>query len=212
MLAPDLPPPPVSAPWIVMALGEEQPLAHDATPRYSIETIAHHLAQINRFTGAARRPYSVAEHSVLCADIAEQAGGPRDLQLACLMHDAHEAVVGDVSTPVKQLLGRQWALLETRHARALREAFGLTAAFERWRTEIKTADLVALATERRDLLPWEPDAHRPWPALNGVTRYEGSLTSAWREHMHWSEWQVVFVQRFERLGAAAHPAGQEAAP
>lgn len=62
-----------------------------------IEDIAHHLSLINRYTGATPAPYSVAQHSVYVAEYSKCLGG--------LLHDAHEAYIGDVILPVKEALG-----------------------------------------------------------------------------------------------------------
>jgi hypothetical protein len=61
-----------------------------------IEDIAHHLALINRYNGATRVPYSVAQHSVYVAQITGNLEG--------LLHDAKEYAIGDMTTPVKNAL------------------------------------------------------------------------------------------------------------
>ncbi len=61
-----------------------------------INDIAHSLSLLNRFLGHTVEPYSVAEHSVRVSCLCE----PRDA-LAGLLHDASEAYLGDVSTPIK---------------------------------------------------------------------------------------------------------------
>lgn len=65
----------------------------------AIEDIAHHLAGINRYTGATPIPFNVAQHSVLVAQLLAHEG-PR-LQLAALLHDASEAYLNDIASPVK---------------------------------------------------------------------------------------------------------------
>jgi len=64
-----------------------------------IEDIAHHLALINRFNGATKRPISVAQHSVyvarLCWDLSWET------QLQALLHDATEAYLGDITKWLK---------------------------------------------------------------------------------------------------------------
>lgn len=193
--------------WMLLSNGAEQHLHASAElPQYTIQEVAHQLALINRFTGATYRPYSVAEHSLLCADLADAAGCTPVVQLCCLMHDAHEIVTGDTSSPVKWELGQVWGSFELRHARALRAHFGLQCGFASARATIKHIDLVALATERRDLLPWAPRQHRPWPILDTPGREvppaaDVDLRRAARAQMHWSEWRAAFVERFERLQA-----------
>jgi uncharacterized protein len=66
-------------------------------PVPSIEVIARALSQINRFAGNTSVFYSVADH---CLNVAEWA--PQRYKLEALMHDAHEAIIGDIPTPVKQ--------------------------------------------------------------------------------------------------------------
>lgn len=191
--------------WILLQNGAEQHLTGPCAlqPQYTVGSIAHQLALINRFTGATQRPYSVAEHSLLCADLAAEYGFGLVPQLCCLLHDAHEAIVGDLASPIKWQLDDTWDNLERMHMRALRAHFGLLPAFAAHRDTVKAFDLIALATERRDLLPWQPLRHRPWPLLDtpgqAVEPADVNLASAWRTHKHWTEWRDAFVDRYELL-------------
>ncbi len=63
-----------------------------------IEHIAHNLAHINRYTGAMPEPLSVAWHSVLVSHLV-----PKHLAYEGLMHDAQEAIVGDLAHGIKAL-------------------------------------------------------------------------------------------------------------
>ena len=65
-----------------------------------IVDIAHALGNICRFNGHCSRFYSVAEHSVRCAEAAK--GYPDEIIKQCLMHDASEAYLGDIVTPLKR--------------------------------------------------------------------------------------------------------------
>lgn len=68
-----------------------------------IEDIAHHLSRIARYSGATIgiTGYSVAQHSVLCADLIRTWGGDAALQREALLHDAGEAYYGDITHPVQ---------------------------------------------------------------------------------------------------------------
>lgn len=65
----------------------------------NLDDIARGLAQTNRFGGQSRRPISVAEHSLVVALLARPGAG-----LAALLHDAHEAYLGDWARPVGEAL------------------------------------------------------------------------------------------------------------
>ena len=67
--------------------------------------IAVGLARECRWGNHSRRFYSVAEHSIECMLHAELAEPGNDLlAFQCLMHDAHEAYLGDIPTPLKDLI------------------------------------------------------------------------------------------------------------
>jgi len=71
------------------------------TERIDIRDIAHALSMLCRANGHFRSFYSVGQHCINCAKEAKARGyGPR-LQLACLLHDASEAYLSDVTRPVK---------------------------------------------------------------------------------------------------------------
>jgi 5'-deoxynucleotidase YfbR-like HD superfamily hydrolase len=64
--------------------------------------IFHALSLLCRANGHFRNFYSVAQHSVNCMEEAKIRGYSRRVQLACLLHDASEAYLSDVTRPVKQ--------------------------------------------------------------------------------------------------------------
>lgn len=67
--------------------------------------IASRLSAINRFAGRTCRPWSVAEHSLLVADIIESlVQGNKVLVINGLLHDGMEAVYGDILAPYKRYL------------------------------------------------------------------------------------------------------------
>ena len=163
--------------WMITAIGLEYhftgaPAATAAGRPVALKDIAHQLALINRFHGATNRPYSVAEHSLLVAEIARRAGATPIVQLAALMHDAHEAYCNDLASPVKAAVNSHglghttpWAAFERDHALTVLRSFGLLTAYQAHRADIHHWDLIALATERRDLTAWDARRHQPWAVL-----------------------------------------------
>jgi hypothetical protein len=187
--------------WILSATGREVDVCHPRTEHVHIADIAHSLAQINRFTGHAARPYSVAEHSLLVSQIVGQVlHGNHAAQLAGLMHDAHEAYTGDLHTPGKAEVGQAWRLFEGRWEITTRRALGMEFTFLDHAAIVKQADLIALATERRDLMP---RGGSPWEVLAGIQPASWDLTEAWRTTMPWHRWRDAFIDQAERLMTAA---------
>lgn len=86
---------------------------------------------------------------------------PNHLKLAGLLHDAAEAYVGDVVQPLKVLLPNYQAI-ENRFTQANGLRFNVNLDLN---PEVKQADLISLATEKRDLLPREPFG---WDLLKGI--------------------------------------------
>ena len=126
----------------------------------SIHDIAHALSNICRFTGHSKFFYSVAQHCVLCHDNA-----PPELRWHALMHDAAEALIGDVARPLKQLLP-EYKQIERRVERSLLyKRYGVVDMPQ----EVKALDRQALATERRDLMPMTGER---WGLLNGVEPFK----------------------------------------
>jgi uncharacterized protein len=136
--------------------GRNVSLLNPSAGQFEIGDIAHGLAQQCRFNGQTSKFYSVAQHSVLVSSIL-----PRELKLAGLLHDAAEAYLGDIVQPLKTLLP-EFAEIESRFKVKISERFSLSGLDH---PDIKRADLIALATERRDLMPME---QMDWPVLNGI--------------------------------------------
>lgn len=191
-------------PFLRTASGRDLILARPDT--VDIEDIAAHLSKINRFNGATREPYSVAQHSVLVARILALAGHDAATQLWGLLHDAHEAYLGDMATPVqwhlfgnvdkaRNILPSPWEEATSAMDEAIIRCLGLTVT-DVMRREVLLADKRALVTEWRDLMQgpcpagWtaEPLAERPIRCLT------------------WVQAQDLFLRRFDVIFEAASTA------
>ncbi|MDL2232405.1 DUF429 domain-containing protein [Ruminococcaceae bacterium OttesenSCG-928-L11] len=69
-----------------------------------IEDIAHALSLLCRANGHFKHFFSVAQHSINCAREASACGCSKNVQLACLLHDASEAYLSDITRPLKAQL------------------------------------------------------------------------------------------------------------
>lgn len=69
-----------------------------------IEDIAHSLSLMTRANGHFPEFYSVAQHCIHCYEEATARGLSKRLRLACLLHDASEAYLADITRPVKKNL------------------------------------------------------------------------------------------------------------
>jgi hypothetical protein len=92
--------------FITTFTGEDfTPLTPDIN-QIHIEDIAHALSLMCRANGHFIQFYSVAQHSINCANEAKERGLSAKVQLACLLHDASEAYLSDITKPVKKHLTR----------------------------------------------------------------------------------------------------------
>ena len=74
---------------------------HPDVALIDMEDIAHSLSMLCRANGHFKTFYSVGQHSINCAKEAKARGHAVRVQLACLLHDASEAYLADVTRPVK---------------------------------------------------------------------------------------------------------------
>lgn len=97
-----------------------QVLAEDIT----LEDIAHALSLLCRGNGQVTHFYSVGQHCINCAKEAKARGNNARLQLGCLLHDAAEAYMSDLITPIKVHMPVFYEI-EDNFLKAVFEKFGL---------------------------------------------------------------------------------------
>lgn len=128
---------------------------HDPRPEMvDIVDIAHSLSHLCRFNGHTEWHYSVAQHSFICSYLVEP-----QFALEGLLHDAHEAYIGDISRPVRNLLGDSVNALEARVQSAISHRFGVPEVMS---PEVRKIDNAMLGVERRHLLK-EQERRDGWP-------------------------------------------------
>jgi len=140
-------------------------------------SIANGLACVPRYNGATARPYSVAEHSVLMArwildrPSSVKLPGKKDtLAVEALVHDAKEALIGDLTWPVLKLLDPEYVKRRTGHIEPkVRKLLGLSGfAVDRAEKFVHEIDLQIVADEcgSKELFPesWAQTCF-PWNSL-----------------------------------------------
>jgi uncharacterized protein len=181
---------PPSGPFLQLHSGYCVSLTSPDCTGLPLSDIAIALARTARFRGATRGAYaySVAQHSWLVSTILAEQHHTQTIQRAGLLHDAHEALLGDIPTPVKHYLGAEFiTVMERPLILALHARFNLAASLcHSW--QVKQADELALATERRDLLApsawaWESPC-APAPHHNIVPWPESQAYAAFMRHAH----------------------------
>lgn len=138
--------------WQRMLSGRRLDLLNPSPLDIEIEDIAHGLAFVARWNGQTigDYPYSVAEHSLLVEALFTKLfpkAGP-DWQMAALLHDAPEYVIGDMISPVKASVGPGYKELDDRLMGAVHLRFGLPAVLPvSVKKNIKRADKISAWAE-----------------------------------------------------------------
>ena len=126
-----------------------------------IEDIAHSLSLLCRFNGHTNQFYSVAAHSIYVAENLSD-----NLKLVGLLHDASEAYLSDIPSPIKPYLN-DYLKYEKKLEERIYEKFGVLDLYLNNKDFIKISDIRMLATERRDLMK----AGMQWDSLKNIEPY-----------------------------------------
>ena len=134
--------------WQRMLSGRRLDLLDPTPMDIEVEDIAHGLAFVARWNGQTIGDfaYSVAEHALLVTEIftAQNPAAPIKWQLAALLHDAPEYVIGDMISPVKAAVGPNYGVLDDRLMAAIHIRFGLPAQLPvAIKKQIKKADKIS---------------------------------------------------------------------
>lgn len=168
------------SPWIETYNGEHFHLLEPAPEEIDIEDIAHALANVCRFGGHVKHFYSVAEHSVHVSYLTGTLEG--------LLHDASEAYVADIVSPLKPHL-TNYKDIESRIMNTIANKYGV-----KWPVSLDTkdADVAQLKTEARHLLP---SKGKDWVLDYPSQRKHGIVPRCWTP----DQAKMRFLERFEQL-------------
>jgi uncharacterized protein len=148
---------------------------------------------------------SVAEHSVIIARRLEQDNQDRRVVLGGLLHDAHEAYMGDMTWPMQQVLfgadvtgSVRAAYKRVKHGldEAICKKIGLDSGWL-YHSAVATYDLRVLLDERTQVLV---PASRRWPVEDDYVRL-GVKIEHWPPQRAAEEW----LCDYHRLHASGQP-------
>ena len=160
--------------WQRMLSGRRLDLLDPTPVDIEIEDIAHGLAFVARWNGQTIGDfaYSVAEHSLLVETIFTRMNpsAPAKWQLAALLHDAPEYVIGDMISPVKAAVGPGYSALDERLEAAIHIRFGLPARVPvDVKKKIKKADKISAWMEAVQIAGFsEAEANKFFGNPNGA--------------------------------------------
>ena len=90
--------------WTQTRFGKAFPLVNPDPALVDFKEIALTLAELPRYAGNFEKPISVAQHTLIALDACMAADGTALDRAYVLIHDAHEAYMGDITAPVAEAL------------------------------------------------------------------------------------------------------------
>lgn len=165
---------PAARAWQRMLSGRRLDILDPSPLDVEIEDIAHGLARVARWNGQTTGPlpFNVAQHSVIVLDMCMQLkpDWSADWQLAALLHDAPEYVIGDMISPFKSALGEHYKRVERGLQRAIHLRFSLPADLpESVERSIKKADRACAYFEATQIAGFtESEAQKLFPVPSKI--------------------------------------------
>ena len=185
--------------WQRMLSGRKLDILSPSPFDIEIEDIALGLSRVTRWNGqtTGKYPYSVAQHSLLVEELfnIEYPDLDKKWNLAALLHDAPEYVIGDLITPFKYALNNSYRFVEDNLMKAIYLRFGLPALLPRHiESKIKKIDKSLAWFEAVDLAGYnEKEASKiiKKPNLNSKPQIIVALSA--------NDVQKKFLKRFQEI-------------
>lgn len=176
--------------WIITKSGKHVDFGNIREEDVVFSDIVTGLSNACRFAGQCGLFYSVAEHSILVSKAVEWRTGDMELAKSALLHDAQEAYMGDLPTPLKNLCPG-FKIIEEKFERVIENRFNLKRGFRD--AAIKQADLLLYYVESRYFFGDKVDAwKKAEPAIDALKIKPECLPP--------SDAATAFALRAEELG------------
>lgn len=188
----------------------------------SLRDITTSLSRINRYYGHTFLPVSVLEHSWLVAKVVKQRGAPPEVVLGALLHDAKEAYIGDIATPIKyalaEAMGNKFGSaysedflyvlreIEENIDAAICAAVGCIDLEDMYHEMVKQADADVLAFEASKVVhskgvEWK--FSRPIQELPAATIYDHGPIGHWTGHQLINRVEAMYDRLVEEIRGQA---------
>lgn len=132
--------------WLETYTGVKFDLVNPKVEQVDIIDIAHVLSKAERFANHLRTRFTVAQHSIICAKLAEKLGHSKVIQLYLLTHDFSEAYIVDVPRPLKNLM-TDYKVIENKIQQVMYNFVGLSEPTEEEMKIIDEIDNLSLFYE-----------------------------------------------------------------
>lgn len=156
--------------WTLTGSGRKVVFLNPQVNQFCLTDIAKHTSMICRFTGGTSQFYSVAQHAVFVGLLVKERLDNDEVELdkpeywdqilAALLHDAEEAYVQDLSSPLKEIIRGRYNWVATGIRRKIFELYEVEWGY--YNQIVKDADVKAVIVERFHLMPH----HHQWPKLS----------------------------------------------
>ena len=185
--------------WQRMLSGRKLDILSPSALDVEIEDIALGLSRVTRWNGqtTGKYPYSVAQHSMLVEELfnIEYPSLDKKWNLAALLHDAPEYVIGDLITPFKYALNNSYRYVEDNLMKAIYLRFGLPALLPKnIESKIKKIDKALAWFEAVDLAGYkENEASQIIKRPNLISKHQNIVALSARDV------EKRFLKRFQEI-------------